>query len=155
MGYGVCSIDMCEKPVPARRARIGMCEGHYKRQWRHGDPAAGRAPNGTPIAVRFWQFVTPAGDNDCWEWQGARMHGYGCIRDGARNVQAHRLAWKMATGQRIPTGMVICHHCDNPPCVNAAHLFLGTPRDNVIDAVAKGRHSTPDVTRRWAKARAA
>jgi hypothetical protein len=78
--------------------------------------------------------------DDCVEWQGARMaRGYGRLRVNGRQMLAHRVAWERANGP-IPEGYVICHRCDNPPCVNVDHLFLGTQRDNVYDMCAKGRH---------------
>jgi HNH endonuclease len=80
-------------------------------------------------------------DHVCWEWSGARdRYGYGKLRRDTVYWKAHRLAWTLEHGP-IPDGMYVCHHCDNPPCVNPAHLFLGTSRDNQLDRVAKGRHN--------------
>lgn len=81
--------------------------------------------------------------SDCIEWTGYRNeHGYGRYRvaDG-RRLYAHRFAWEQVHGP-IPEGMCICHHCDNPPCINVEHLFLGTHLDNNRDMVAKGRLHT-------------
>lgn len=81
--------------------------------------------------------------NGCLEFTGfLNSKGYGRINGeiGGTNKQwfAHRAAWMLAHGP-IPDGMVVCHHCDNPPCCNVEHLFLGTPTDNIRDMIAKGR----------------
>ncbi len=82
----------------------------------------------------FWSKVIRG--EDCWEWVAARTQaGYG--RFSAHDY-AHRYSWELHNGP-IPEGMFVCHRCDNPPCVRPDHLFVGTARDNVHDAVAKGR----------------
>lgn len=92
------------------------------------------------IHVRFWAKVDASGGPDgCWIWTGARFpFGYGAIKIGGRPRGAHRTAWELVNGP-IPEGLNVLHHCDNPPCVNPAHLFLGTLRDNALDMFAKGR----------------
>lgn len=93
-----------------------------------------------PIEERFWEKV--AKGEGCWEWQGRRTKpGYGRFwPQGLKGpaVQAHRIAWELVNGP-IPAGLYVCHSCDNPPCVRPDHLWLGTNRENQLDAVAKGR----------------
>ena len=75
----------------------------------------------------------------CIEWTGARIpNGYGMKRHHGRQVLVHRWAWEQANGP-IPEGMYVLHHCDNPPCFNIEHLFLGTHADNMRDKMVKGR----------------
>ena len=89
---------------------------------------------------RFWARVRK-GDG-CWEWAASRNAcGYGTVnvRMGEQAVRlAHRLAWVLVNGP-IPDGLHVLHRCDNPPCCNPAHLFLGTHADNMRDAAEKGR----------------
>lgn len=96
---------------------------------------------GYSLEERFWAKVVRLGDDDCWEWTAFRNPaGYGMIGiDGVGTVRlAHRVAWQMAYGE-IPAGMCVMHSCDNPACVNRAHLSLGTIADNNRDRHAKGR----------------
>lgn len=80
-------------------------------------------------------------ESGCILWTGSvTSDGYG-VMGIRRNKQyrAHRITWEIANGREIPDGIFICHTCDTPLCVNADHLFLGTPRDNMLDMVTKGR----------------
>jgi predicted DNA-binding protein (UPF0251 family) len=86
----------------------------------------------------FWPKVTiiPGG---CWIWKGPfQSCGYGRVQHQRVVWLAHRLSWTLHNGP-IPPHMIICHHCDTPPCVRPDHLFLGTPNDNVQDCIAKNR----------------
>lgn len=75
----------------------------------------------------------------CWIWLGHKNNkGYGYVSVGGKLDVAHRHAWRAFCGG-IPNGMHVLHHCDNPPCCNPDHLFLGTNADNVRDRIAKGR----------------
>lgn len=96
-----------------------------------------------PLAARLFDRVQiPADVNQCWIWTGPlRAGGYGAIREGgrgSRTLGAHRVMYELTQGP-IPIGLVVCHRCDVPQCVNPAHLFVGRVKDNVEDMHAKGR----------------
>ena len=85
----------------------------------------------------FYDRVQTAGD--CWEWTGGKdRQGYGRMRVNGKHVSAHRFSYELNVG-RIPSGLMVCHRCDNPGCVKPSHLFIGTAKDNNHDAVKKGR----------------
>jgi len=87
---------------------------------------------------RFHRHTATA-SSGCLEWTGRRdKDGYGRFWLADRMEQAHRVSWRLHSGA-IPVGLSVLHSCDNPPCVNPAHLFLGTQADNVGDMIQKGR----------------
>jgi len=93
-----------------------------------------------PPAARFWPKVQKPNDPDgCWLWTGARVRGgYGFFHDGERNGVAHRWSYEEKYGP-IPDGLLACHKCDVPACVNPDHIFLGTHADNERDKIRKAR----------------
>lgn len=91
-----------------------------------------------PLWDNFWSKVEPS--PNCWNWTGTRLpRGYGTLFWDGRRWYAHRLSWSVTYGLIPPTGMCVCHTCDNPSCVRPSHLFLGTQKDNLRDMIAKGR----------------
>lgn len=92
----------------------------------------------------FWKRVDKKEIDACLLWRGAKFtNGYGCIGIGRKCRGTHRVAWELTHG-KIPNGLFVLHKCDNKPCVNPAHLWLGTHKDNMADMVAKGRQASGD-----------
>src|SRR3990167_10382249 len=94
---------------------------------------------------RFWKYVEKG--EGCWEWIGSKegIKGYGVLRLNNKNVRVHRFSYELHKG-RIPKdnsyhGVCVLHTCDNPPCVNPKHLFLGSNADNIKDMVKKMRNT--------------
>lgn len=100
-------------------------------------------------AERFWKRVNKDGPTmshmttPCWEWSGSTSNGYGRFNRYSRlrnaHIYAHKFSYEIHCGQ-IPDGLYVLHRCDNPPCVNPDHLFLGTYADNHKDMISKGRN---------------
>lgn len=104
-------------------------------------------PPHRPVEVRFWEKVVKG--PGCWSWTSSTSEkgGYGFLSDRGEKVYAHRLSWELHRGP-IPVGLWVLHSCDNPPCCNPEHLFLGTRTDNMQDAARKGRCCTIGQSRK-------
>lgn len=90
-------------------------------------------------AKKFWSYVDKSDKLGCWRWRGGISgDGYGSCLIGGKRLGAHRASYLIAHGD-VPMGLCVCHHCDNPKCVRPDHLFIGTYKDNMQDAVNKGR----------------
>jgi len=134
-GIFMCSVENCEREA----TKSGMCNMHYLRVRRHGNPHDG-IKNHAPIEERFWRFIVK--NESCWSWTGNKALGYGRISTGKKPyvlILAHRLSWEIHNKQKIPEGMFVMHKCDNPECCNPDHLMIGTPKENTQDMIAKGR----------------
>jgi hypothetical protein len=114
--------------ISCQAQRFGICRtGKWCRQ---------------KLEDRFKNFVMPEPNSGCWLWMGGEnRQGYGQIGNGnGKDVRAHRVSWEIHYGP-IPDGLDVLHKCDNPPCVNPQHLFLGTPQDNMDDCCKKKRQA--------------
>ena len=135
-----CSFPGCGLPVKGN----GLCRSHYMQQFRGKSLTPIDDSHDWPLDKRFWHFVVKGATPEaCWGWTGftTGTMGYAAISLDHRNVRAHRVSWELPRGP-VPDGLWELHRCDYPLCTNPAHLFLGTPSDNVQDMISKGRHRT-------------
>ena len=130
-----CGAEGCGKPVKTG----GYCGRHYENLRLRGSliPRTER-----PLEEQVQGIGWTAAAAGCWEWNGKRnKYGYGRFsakRLGITETMAHRVMYELYVGP-IPDGLMIRHKCDNPPCVNPAHLLPGTNLDNVRDMMERGR----------------
>jgi len=89
-------------------------------------------------ASRFWSKAKHS--KGCWVWTACANRGYGAFNIKGKMRGAHRVSYEIEYGP-IPSGMLVCHTCDNKLCVRPSHLFLGTQTDNKYDSMSKDRHS--------------
>lgn len=131
-----CSMSECERKAWSK----GLCLMHYKRQWRHGSPhILVQVGADMPLAERVNRIGWTVTDSGCWEWNGRRDDkGYGQLDYAGTSLGAHRASYIVFKGA-IDDGLFVCHSCDNPPCMNPEHLWLGTNKENLRDMASKNR----------------
>jgi hypothetical protein len=138
-----CKSIYCDREPVAR----GLCSKHHAR-WIKGDDINVRTYSELTVKERFNLFIRKNKVTKCWHWIGGKrgnpdlMYGIFCYQ--GKNYSAHRFSWMLHKGELNKEGgdyrgMCVCHHCDNPICVNPKHLFLATHKENMQDKVEKGR----------------
>jgi hypothetical protein len=161
---GVREVKLCSFPDCGRKHfGRGLCMGHLQQRQRRQELRDLWSRPSTE--ERFWESVNKDGSTlrpelgPCWEWTGARLIGGGqrgsdrprlygnhylgfSVDEAGKKTQhfrsAHKFSWELHHGP-VTVGLYVLHRCDNPPCVNPAHLFLGSAQDNVDDMLEKGR----------------
>lgn len=138
----ICSCTDCDKPVKG----FGYCQNHFRRFKKYGDPLIRLKVRAKTLAESFLPYVPTAGADECWNRQGTvGHHGYGSVHFQYKNYRASRVSYFLAKG-KWPEPMCL-HSCDNPRCVNPAHLRAGTHQENMQDSVDRGRRVRPRKVR--------
>ena len=133
----ICSIPDCGKAAIKR----GWCQAHYRRWQRHGDPLAGRTPDGA--AVRFLQHALSFDGDECLQWPYARVYGYGRINLQGRSQIVSRVICEEVHGAAPSPRHEAAHSCGNGRlgCVNPKHISWKTPEQNAADKLLHGTHN--------------
>lgn len=130
-----CKVDGCDRSARSR----GMCTRHDNNERYYGRAVPRRDQ---PLDERLGAVGWTVTESGCWEWGGKRNdQGYGIFnarRLGYEGVRAHRVVFQHLTGRQLSDDE-LCHRCDNPPCVNPEHMFVGTHEENMEDMSVKGR----------------
>lgn len=127
---------MTERPPSHPKVRTPEAAASLRPDMTRGFSIGGGMDSVT--AARFFTKVNKDTPSGCWLWMRLGRRGYGSFRVNGRMETPHRVSWAYHCGP-IPDGLCVLHHCDNPPCVNPAHLRLGTQLDNAADREARGR----------------
>lgn len=144
--YGYCQCGCGEKTRISTKTDRGKAKQIKGEPLRYIDGHGLRVNHSRPsyptIEIAFWKHVSPGQPNECWEWQGCTIKKFkhGQFRYKNKGYLAHRVSYEIHIGP-IPDGVNVCHSCDNPSCINPAHLFLGSQIDNIADMIKKGRNS--------------
>lgn len=134
----VCAVEGCERISAAK----GFCVTHYKRMRKWGSTDAPIKP--LTDGQLFIRDAARSVSDDCIFWPyGDNGHGYGVVYHEGKQQKAHRVALMIATGISPEPGVEACHSCDNPGCVNPAHLRWGTHGENMLDMIIRGRTASP------------
>ena len=124
-----CAVDECPRPIVAR----GLCENHYRRWRRHGDPVAGKAPAGEALAY-FHSVMNDPHAHEGWPYGHWTEGGYGVVLFGGRQWGVHALACTIAHGPAPTEAHEVCHsHAGNKDCFYPPHLRWGTRVENAHD----------------------
>lgn len=124
----VCPVKSCQSP-------------------RWDNPTRRKLPVTQIRSLDHLKTLVTVTSRGCWEWNhGRTSYGYGLGVLNGRRVMAHRMIWYLKDGVYPSPNDFICHRCDNPPCCNPDHLFIGTQTDNMRDCVDKGRHTQHEAT---------
>lgn len=140
----ICGIKECDLPV----LTLGLCNKHWRRNKKFGSPMAvsshAGSNRGLSAEERFAKGIVKT--DGCWIWKLSKdKNGYGIFRGMIGKIEftkAHRYSYALHTGDML-IGMQALHSCDNPSCVNPAHLSSGTNADNMRDKIQKGRARAP------------
>lgn len=139
--FKACSVGGCNgNSHSSRLGAKGFCNKHYKRLLKHGDPLAGRTPEGEPMAF-FLEKVVPYEGDDCLSWPyGANGLGYGRLTVNGTQAYVHRMACQSAHGDPPTSEHEAAHSCGNGHlgCVNPRHLSWKTCQENLADKVIHG-----------------
>lgn len=133
----ICSQFQCEKI----NYGLGYCLNHYRKFKKYGDPTFRKNNHGlySNYLEAFESQIIKDDISGCWLWRGANSQNYGVISINSKKIRANRFSYEHYYGT-FDNKLIVCHHCDNPACVNPIHLFLGSQSDNMKDCFKKGRH---------------